>query len=229
MHNYAAGRNPGTSGWGGTDAYGTYATLSYDVNVAALVSGGKPVTSTETGYSDDSADQYAVPPATQAHYLARTLLDDWNAGVVRTYLYELADEGTPPFSHYGIVDASGNPKPAYVLLKSFLTHLADPGGTFTTTPLAYTLTAPPTVQHSLLERRNGTYSLVLWVEAPEWDPTTSTAIALASQTATLTFARTPASVAATSFDDAGNATTHTVSGNGTVTVTGSPTIVDITP
>lgn len=229
VHNYAAGRNPGTSGWGATDAYGTYASLSYNMNLAALVSGGKPVTSTETGYSDDSADQYAVPPATQAHYLVRTLLHDWNAGVVRTYLYELADEGAPPFSHYGIVDASGNPKPAYALLKSFLTHLADPGGAFTTTPLNYTLTAPATVEHSLLERRNGTYSLVLWVEGSEWDPTTSTPIALASQTATLTFARSPTSLTATAFDDAGNATTAAVSANGTVTVTGSPTIVDITP
>jgi hypothetical protein len=229
MHNYMAGRNPGTTGWGATDAFGTYATLAFDTNLASTVSGGKPVISTETGYSDDPSDPYAVPPATQAHYLVRTLLNDWNAGVGRTYIYELQDEGGSPFSHYGIIDGTGNPKPAYLLLKSFLSHLADPGGAFATTPLNYTLSAASTVQHTLLQRRNGTYSLVLWIESPEWDPVTSSPVALAGQTATLTFAKTPSSVTATSFSDAGTPTTQPLGANGTVSVTGSPAIVDIVP
>ena len=228
VHAYFAGRNPGTTGWGGTDAYGTYATIAYGKNLAAITSGGKPVVSTETGYSDDPTDEYAVPAATKARYIARTLLEDWNAGVTRTYLYELADDGGTPFSHYGLVDALGNPKPAYVMLKNLLAHLTDPGGAFATARLNYSLTAPATVHHVLFEQRTGRYHLVLWVEASEWDPTTGHAVTVAPQTATLTFARAPSALTSTVFDDNGNVSTTAINA-GTVTVTASPTIVDITP
>ncbi len=229
MHVYFAGRNPGTPGWGATDAYGTYGSLAYDQKIAAITSGSKPVLSTETGYSDDQSDQYAVPPATKARYVMRTLLEGWNAGVSRTYLYELVDEGTPPFSHYGLTTSSGAPKPAYVALKNLLAHLADPGGTFALTALNYTLHASSPVHHALFERRTGRYSLVLWVEAPEWDPNASSTIAVAPQTVTLTFAHAPSALAATVFDDAGNVSTSSLPADSAITVTASPTIVDITP
>ena len=228
MHQYFAGRNPGTTGWGGTDAYGTYATIAYGMNLAAITSGGKPVISTETGYSDDPTDEYAVPAATKARYIARTLLEDWNAGVTRTYLYELADDGGTPFSHYGLVDGLGNPKPAYVMLKNLLAHLSDPGGTFATARLNYSLSAPATIHHVLLEQRTGRYHLVLWVEASEWDPTTGHVVTVAPQTATLKFAHAPSALTSTVFDDAGNVSTTAINA-GTVTITASPTIVDITP
>ncbi len=230
MHDYFAGRNPGTPGWGGTDAFGEYGSLAYNKNLAALVSGGKPVVATETGYSDD-ADQYAIPPVTKAHYTLRTLLEHWNAGVVRTYFYELADEGAQPYSHYGFVDANGNPKPAYVALKNFLAHLADPGGSFTLNALNYTLNAPSSVHHTLLEKRDRRYILVLWVEQPEWDPISSTTVPLAPQTVTLSFSGAPVTLAATVFDDGGNVSTNVLpvaAGTATLQVTGSPTIVDIT-
>jgi hypothetical protein len=233
MHDYFAGRNPGTPGWGGTDAYGTYGSIAYNVALAAATSGGgKPVVATETGYSD-ATDQYAVPAATKLRYTLRILLEHWNAGVARTYFFELADEGIPPpFSHYGLTDATGTPKPAYAGLKNLLSHVSDPGGTFSLTPLAYTLGAASSVHHTLLQKRNGHYMLLLWVEQPEWDPDTSAAITVAAQTATLTFAQTPSAVAATTFDNGGNVATTSVpasAGKVTLQVTGSPTIVDITP
>jgi hypothetical protein len=232
MHDYFAARNPGTPGWGGTDAYGTYGSLAYNIALAAVTSGGKPVVATETGYSD-AVDQYAVPAATKLRYTLRTLLEHWNAGVVCTYFFELADEGAaPPFSHYGLTDATGTPKPAYVGLKNLLSHLADPGGSFPATPLAYTLGAASSVHHTLLEKRNGHYVLLLWVEQPEWDPDTSATIPVASQTANLTFAKTPSAVAATTFDNGGNVATTSVAASGgkvTLQITASPTIVDISP
>lgn len=231
MHDYFAGRNPGTSGWGDTDTFGTYGSLAFDMHLAALTSGNKPVVATETGYSD-AVDQYALPPATKARYTLRTLLEHWNAGVVRTYFYEFADEGSPPFSHYGIVDGTGNAKPVYVALKNLLAHLTDPGGTFAMTPLAYNLAANPIVHHTLLQKRNGRYALILWVEQPEWDPNKLTAIAVAAQPVQLTFAHAPSALAATVFNDAGDVTTSALTpSNGTtsLTITASPTIVDITP
>jgi hypothetical protein len=232
MHDYFAARNPGTPGWGGTDAYGTYGSIAYNMGLATITSGSKPVVATETGYSE-AGDQYAVPAATKMRYTLRTLLEHWNAGVARTYFFELADEGiAPPFSHYGLTDTVGTPKPAYVGLKNLLSHLADPGGTFATVPLAYTIGAVSSVHHTLLQKRNGHYVLVLWVEQPEWDPDTSAAITVAPQTATLTFTQTPSAVTATTFDDGGNVATTSVSASGgklTLQITAGPSIVDITP
>jgi hypothetical protein len=231
MHDYFAGRNPGTPGWGGTDAYGEYGSLAFNMNLVGFVSGGKPVIATETGYSD-AVDQYAVPAATKARYVLRTLLEHWNAGVTRTYFFELVDEGIAPFSHYGFTDAAGNPKPAFVAVKNLLAHLSDPGGAFATVPLTYSLTAPSFVHHTLLQKRSGRYALVLWIEQPEWDPDTSSAISVAPQTVTLSFARAPSALASTVFDDGGNVATSTLAapgGTATLQVSAGPTIVDVTP
>jgi hypothetical protein len=231
MHDYFAGRNPGTAGWGGTGAFGTYGSLTYNLGVSAQATGTRSVVATETGYTDGATDTYAVPAATKLHYELRTLLEHWNAGVPRTYLYELADDGNAPFAGYGLVDANANPKPVYLALKSLLAHLADPGPAFTPSALAYTLAAPSSVHHTLLQRRDGSYVLALWLELPEWDPVANAPIALAPQSVTLTFGRNPRTLGATSFHDDGStsSTALTLSSGGTTTLTvaGAPTIVDI--
>ena len=229
MHDYFAARNPGTPGWGGTDAFGTAGSLAWNIASAAQVSGTKPIMSTETGYSE-SIDAYAVPAATKARYLMRTLLEGWNAGVARTYIYELADEGAAPFSHYGLLDGSAHAKPAYTALKNLLAHDADRGASPVLTPLAYTLGAAGSVHHALVQRRNGKYVLMLWNEVAEWDPIGGTPIARVAQRVTLTFAAPPRALAATTFDDSGNTTTASLAANATVTLSvgGSPVLVDIT-
>jgi hypothetical protein len=160
----------------------------------------------------------------------RTLLEHWNAGVTRTYIYELVDEGGTPFSHYGLTDSSGNPKPAYTALENVLAHLSDPGAAFTPTPLTYAVAAgSTTVQHTLLQKRNGTYELIVWNEAEEWDPNANVAITVAPSTATLTFGKTPSSIKQTTLNASGAATASTLTSGTTVTftVTTSPTILDI--
>lgn len=229
MHSYFAGNNPGTSGFGSTDSYGTYGSLSRYIAVAGIISGSAPVQSTETGYSD-AADTDPVPASTKADYSLRTLLEDWNAGVARTYVYELIDEGTVPFSHYGLVDSSGNVKPAYTAIQSLLAHLTDPGPAFTPTPLNFSFTATAsTVQRTLLEKRNGTYELIVWNEVPEWNTSTNTPITVAPATASLGFYPAPHAVAQTTFNAAGNPTTTSLASGTTVTftVTSSPIVLDI--
>lgn len=231
VHDYFAGRNPGTAGWGGTDALGAYGTLAYDLALAAI-DVPKPAIATETGYSD-GGDQYPVPAATKMRYTLRTLLEAWNAGVPRTYLYELIDEGVAPFSHYGLADAQGNPKPAYVALKGLLAHLADPGPAFAPTPLNYTLAAPASVHHALFQKRSGAWSLAVWIESPEWDPVANAALPLVPQNVTLAFAGAPRSLQTTTFSDSGTTSTSAVSlsSNGSLVLqaTGGVTILDITP
>ncbi len=228
MHDYFAGRNPGTAGFGAADAFGTYGSLSWNIGIAGQVTPGKPMISTETGYSD-AVDQYALPAAIKARYVVRTFLEHWNAHVARTYLLELADEGVTPFSHYGLVDASGTPKPAYTALKNLIAHCSDAGPTFPVTPLAYSISG--SVHHTLLQRRNGAYILVVWVEQQEYDVNSGTPSISAAQNVTLTFAAKPASLTQSTFADDGTLATSALTAGTKVAlaVAGAPTMVDITP
>jgi hypothetical protein len=228
MHDYFAGRNPGTSGWGATDSFGTYGSLAWSLASSSQMTPGKPMVSTETGYSD-ATDTYAVPANVKAHYIIRTLLEHWNAHIVQTFLYELVDEGGTPFSHYGLVDSGGNPKPAYVALKNVIAHLTDKGTAFNVTALSYALTG--SVHHALFERRNGTYVLALWNEQPEWDPNAETLTPLAPVSVTLAFPAAPHALAATTLDDTGasSSATLTAQKSTALQITGMPTFVDITP
>ena len=229
-HAYFAGRNPGTTGWGATGQYGTYGSLAYNLGVSTQVGGSKPILVTEAGYSDQ-LDQYAVPAVTKARYMVRMLLGNWNGGAARTYVYELVDEGAPNFSHYGLVDSVGNAKPAYTALASLLGHLADSGGSFSPAALSYNFVAPSTVSHTLLQRRNGSYELIVWNEVSEWNPDTSTSIATTPQTVQLTFAAPPSAIKQSTFGDSGTltATQLAPSNNVFLSVGAWPTIVDITP
>lgn len=232
MHDYMAGRNPGNGGWGGTDQFGTYGSMTWNIGVAKQASASRTILSTESGYSDVTGVTSAVPPATKARYAMRTLLEHWLNGVPRTYFYELASVTGGSFTGFGLTDSSGNPKPAYVALQNLLKHLSDPGSRFTTTPLYYAVGASSPVHHVLLQKRNGTYQLILYVEAQEWDPVTQTAIAVTPQPVTLSFMKNPTSLTLTTFTD--NGTTQTTSlavsgGQATLTATNQVQIVDITP
>jgi hypothetical protein len=232
MHDYFAGRNPGTGGWGGTDAFGTYGSLAYNMALAAQATGTKPIVATETGYPDAPTDPYYVPAATKTDYTLRALLEHWNAGVARTYLYELIDEGGSPFGSYGLADANANPKPVYAALKALLAHLSDPGPAFTPSPLTYALSVPSSVHHALMEKRNGTYELLVWNETPEWNPATNAAMTVARVSASVVLSSVPRSIAATTFSPGAGvmaSTTIAPSANVQLSISGAVTVVDITP
>ncbi len=237
MHDYFAGRNPGTGGWGGTDSFGTYGSLAWNIAIAGQMTPGVPMASTETGYTDAAVagqsdpDQYAVPSSIAAHYILRLLLEHWRANVWRTYLYELVDEGQTPFSEYGLTDGSGHPKPSYVALQSLINELADPGGSFGVTQLAYTLTGPKSVHHTLLQRRNGSFALVLWNEVSEWNVNTNALSPVAPVGVTVALANAPHGLSLTTIADTGVSTVSplTAQTSTVVQVGGMPTILDVTP
>jgi hypothetical protein len=228
MHDYLAARNPGTPGWGGTDAFGTYASISYNTNVARQASKTKTVMATETGYGD--VGQYSVPAAVKAKYTLRSLLEHYNRGIRRVYLYEFLDEGNDGFGTYGLVTSSLAPKPVYVAMKSMISQLSDRGASFTTQSLTYSLQASSDVHHTLLQRRDGTFELVLWLEVPGSNPDTDTAITVPSQSATLTLASAPKTSKAVTIGDDGNLSNVSLSGSGTtitLPVSDRVTIVDL--
>jgi len=230
LHLYFSSYNPGNAGYGDTfPPYGTYGTLAFWLNLVKSNSGTQPIIITETGYQDSPSVPGWVDDVSTAKYLMRTLLLTWNAGVMRTYIYEFADEGAG--DTYGIVNASAQPKPAYTAIKNLIAALADPGAAFTPTPLSLSLSGPSTLQYTLLQKRTGVYTLAIWSEVPSWNVGTSVEVPVPAQTVTITFGIAPSSVAAQQFTSTGALASQTISGSGTsysLSVTDAVSLVTIT-
>lgn len=125
----------------------------------------KPIWTTETSY-DDHTRVCDTPDPIIAKYDPRLVAERWNAGEPRTYFFQFAD--TPyMFGSTGIVYAAAYPKPQYTAVKSMLGLLADPGPGFRPTPLRYTVGGQTqNIRHTLLQKRDGTYVLMMWIEMP---------------------------------------------------------------
>ena len=121
LHNYLAGRHPGTTGWGANG----YGSIDWNLRVISPYSGGKPIVTTETGYQDGPGIPDRVTPEVGGRYLPRLLIEQFRAGIARTFLYELYD--FPDSGSYGLIHADGAPKPAFNAVKALLHLLADPG------------------------------------------------------------------------------------------------------
>lgn len=169
LHNYWAGRNPGTPGWG-ADGYGSF---GWNMRLPAKAWPGKPVMTTETGYFNDPKKQDSVPEEIAGKYLPRLLFEQALHGIQRTYIYELADLGGKHDSGdatFGLVHADFSPKPGFTALKNLLQLLSDPGPNFQPGRLAFALSGDlKNVDHMLLEKRNGTFYLAMWIEEQGYD------------------------------------------------------------
>ena len=159
----------------------------------AAIAGGrtnapsKPVVITETGYYTlpQHAEWGGVPEAVQASYILGLLLDQAAAGVARTYLYDLIDDGEDPKQvnredHFGLFRHDGRPKLAAGALHAMSAILADPGRerrTFRTRPFAFKAVGVPynhTGNTLALQKSDGTNVLAVWNEQQLWDPDTRT-------------------------------------------------------
>ncbi len=163
IHNYLAGRHPGTPGWG-DDGYGS---IDWNLRLIRRYSGGKPITTTEIGYQDAPGIVDSVPQEVVGRYLPRLLVEQYRMGVNRTFLYELCD--FPNSGNYGLLHADGAPKPGFNAVKSLLNLLADPGPPVDPRPLNYEVDGGPAVRHFAFQKRDGTYFIALWLEEPSFD------------------------------------------------------------
>jgi hypothetical protein len=181
MHDYFAGHNPGTDGWG----LAGYGGIAFNLRLARRIAGAKPVYATETGYGTDGTGQ-SVDEATQAKYVPRLFLEQFNAGIRRTFEYELVDEGGPPYGSFGLLRKDLTPKPAFNALASLVTLLAK-AGTPQDTARAASLTIEGEIDHvhdTVLAGKDGLY-VILWVELPGYDLGTHEEIAVAPRHLTL--------------------------------------------
>ena len=144
-----------------------------------LVSGPKPIVVTETGYNYDvatgAAGQPGVSDAAAAKYAPRIYLEYYNHGLTRTHIYVMY-----PDPDWGLIDQDGNPRLSYYAIQNTISLLGDPGGQFTPGALSYTVTgAPSTLHHLLLQKRDGRFYLVLWLNVSSFNTFTHTDVSTA--------------------------------------------------
>lgn len=188
LHIYFGDRNPGNNGWGSGDKEGhVYGSINWWLDCAHGDAPGVPVYVTETGYNAVPVTHSAwdVSESVAAVYAVQTVFEMLNHGINRSYIYELMDE--PSASAEGIMNANLTPKPSYTAIQSLIGLLSDPGPSFTPGTLQYTLTGSTQNVHQLLmQKRDGSFYLALWVNAEIMNPVTLATINLAPQNITLT-------------------------------------------
>jgi hypothetical protein len=132
---------------------------------------GKPIIVTESGYENYN-DQWQISERGAGIYIPRLLFEYFNRNVKRCYIYELIDEQAQAGkeAHWGIMRSDLTPKPAYTALRNIIGILSDHGSAFRLQKLSLNITAPSTVHHTLLQKRDGTFYLVLWNEVDSYKP-----------------------------------------------------------
>jgi hypothetical protein len=162
------------------------------------------------------------------------LLAQWNAGIQRTFLYELADDPSTTPATFGLMDNLGTPRPAFTALSSLLNLLQDPGVPFTpTASFSYSLSgATSNVEHTLLQKRDGTVFLALWIARPVYDPNAKAALAVPAQTVTVTLPSGTTSAQLYTYDQDWDLQPRSVaitSGKVAVSVTSNVSILELPP
>lgn len=191
VHHYQSYRHPGSGGWG-DNGYGSIDWV-YANHVKLQSPAGKPVQSTECGYHNDyqlhpRKDKdgniikdasgnttyylnYGVSEEAEGKYTARMFAEFFRRGYVRSYKYELFNQGSSSKEDvFGLVRNDLTVKPAYKAVKNLISVLSDKGAGFTPGSLSYTLTGSTSnVRQILFQKRNGDFYLMLWLEVPSWE------------------------------------------------------------
>jgi hypothetical protein len=131
-----------------------------------------PIMATECGYHNavNQTDKLwirGVSEKAAGNYITRMLAEHFLRGVQRTYLYELLDERPlPQYSeaNFGLLRFNGSAKPAFTGVKNLISILSDSGPSFVPSTLDYSVNAEDIpVRHLLLQKRNGKFFLLLWL------------------------------------------------------------------
>lgn len=177
LHKYYRAFNPGTAGYGsrGTppcDAW-RYGALPYAICQVQRISADKPIVCTEAGYAVSGPPARAVTQEIQARYIARMLLLHLKAGIVRTFVYQLADHGADEGAKMGLLDSKGAERPAWRQLSALMNELDDGQPKSGAPAPALDIALDGELQNLealLFAKSDGSFRLVLWLETPSVDP-----------------------------------------------------------
>jgi len=165
IHLYSGGRVPSTR-------------VDQELELAAIVTGDKPVMVTEAGYHnalDTTSGHLPTGERAAGQYMPRLLFEYFQRGVPRVFSYQLLDQTNASNAAWatrtGLLRPDYSRKPAYTTMRNTLRLLADPGPRFAPGALAYGLrNATPDLRQILLQKRSGDFYLVLWRDVEVWDP-----------------------------------------------------------
>ncbi len=232
LHIYFGGRNPGSDGWGAEDIEGnSYGSFDYWLNMAAADGPGLGAEITETGYMayPTTSTPYTLPESVEASYIPRTLLLAFKDGFEKTFLYELIDEVSSP--GYGLLRSDLSPKPAFTAVQNLIATLSDNGPGFTPGSLPYTISGGDSnLNQLLLEKSDGSFWLVLWLEESSWDPVNCVPTAVTPENIGIELSNSYHTTTDYQFDSSGNVTqfNQPMNGSGTsLTVTDQVSVVEI--
>ena len=166
MHPYAGGQVPAIN-------------LALNATSEGAVAASKRAVATEAGYQDAVNATSGQPPVSEeagGDYIPRLVLDMFQAGVPRTYIYELLDEkadaaGTQPESNFGLLRNDFSEKPAFRSLAALL-HLTAPVGRFDPSGLHLAVDGSSDTRELLLQTGPHSFALVLWRDVTVWDQST---------------------------------------------------------
>lgn len=223
IHPYYGPNNPGNFGTGSITPFGRSGSTQYYMNIGAQISGGKSLVASETGFSTGNVGKGNVSELCDGKEAPRTYFVHFKNGIARTLAYQFVESGTAygaqgAFSFMGFVRQNLTPKPSYGAIKALIGLLSDKGAAFTTVPLTYTIRGNVNnLSHLLMQKRDGTYYLALWLEVPSWNSATNTDITAPLQAITVSVPNSVASGALFSLNDFGGMSrTNPVFTSGTV-------------
>ena len=182
-HSYAGGQMPSRS----LDFRDSYLLLGRGAVLP-------PMVATESGYHTClgsskviAGSQPGVSHSAHRKYIPRHVAEYFNAGFHWTVIYEFAagrpgkTEQEDPEAAFGLLMPDGTPKPAYYALRDLIAILSESkwdrtaGHWNSPVPpapraLAFALEdAPATVHHTLLQRSDGSFQLLLWNEVSSFN------------------------------------------------------------
>lgn len=224
MHPYDGGQPPATN-------------LPMHVSGLRVLNANRPLQATEVGYHTASAStnpwHWSLTELAQAKYTMRQYLELWNAGVERSFGYELIDQGTDKTdmeANFGLLRIDGSRKPAFTGLRDLIALLGERGApAFTTHPLRVSFSGDTAgVRRLLLEKADGRRFLILWQDQPSYDKVAKRDITVAARTVVLGFER-AVTKATTYLPLSGTAARGTVSNSRLVTVSvpDHPVVVEV--
>ncbi|HEX4104483.1 MAG TPA: peptidoglycan-binding protein, partial [Candidatus Paceibacterota bacterium] len=215
---------------------GSYPSQNIQSNLIAGIYGSDPYYATETGYYTMPDGVQGISELAQGKYYSRLFPEYFNAGIARTFAYDLIDDTnnsvTSSEAHYGLLRGDGTLKPGAVAIQNEISLLQDPGPAFATTTLPYTITnAVGSLHQMLLEKRTGIYYLVLWNEVTSYDVADEVDITNSDINVTLNFPSVMAKV--TEYGDITSSTMTTAVNNNiqimSVSVPDQAIILEIQP
>ncbi|WP_172657357.1 carbohydrate-binding protein [Myxosarcina sp. GI1] len=152
----------------------------------------KPLIVTETGYFNSTQYPKGISEEAAGKYLPRLLLEYFNLGIERTYLYELINDRASDSRefNFGLLRADGSKKPGFVAIENMI-DILDSGGVGSSggrNSLDFAIGGDTKdIHQTLLSKEDGKFYLALWQEVPSYDLNTNSNINVPAKNLTLNF------------------------------------------